>query len=200
MTTNRKSNTAFLVANASKNIVDRFLNKNLAVGIPRWFVSPNFAKAFDRAHWPALSKSLFEQGMISKLYEGWFGTIWTGHQTDSDCRFEAKKKHIYINSAVRQRCVLSPRFFCAVLQFAMRKWALKVLICRMGCRIPLTHTWPLERGNCRIPRWPSTITESGITSKHRNDWVVCSLCTHRNNPVSDWQYHLQPVAKAYHAN
>lgn len=70
MTTNRKSNTAFLVANASKNIVDRFLNKNLAVGIPRWFVSPNFAKAFDRAHWPALSKSLFEQGMISKLYEG----------------------------------------------------------------------------------------------------------------------------------
>lgn len=69
-TTNRKSNTAFLVENASKNIVERFLNKNLAVGIPRWFVSPNFAKAFDRAHWPALSKSLFEQGMISKLYEG----------------------------------------------------------------------------------------------------------------------------------
>lgn len=98
MTTNRKSNTAFLVANASKNIVDRFLNKNLAVGIPRWFVSPNFAKAFDRAHWPALSKSLFEQGMISKLYEGWFGTIWTGHQTDSDCRFEAKK-NIYTSIA-----------------------------------------------------------------------------------------------------
>ena len=27
---------------------------------------------------------------------------------------------------MRQGCVLSPRLFCAVLQFAMRKWRLKV--------------------------------------------------------------------------
>ena len=106
--------------------INAFLaNKALAVGIPIWVVSLNLSKAFDRVHWPALWKSLLEQGIskqmvwiISKLYDCQFGEV-IGSSGRS-------KKKINITGGVRQGCVLSPRLFCAVLKFAMRKWRLKV--------------------------------------------------------------------------
>ena len=68
--------------------------------------------------------SLLEQGisihmiwMISKFYDGQFGDVIgsTGRSTKFN-----------ITGGLRQGCVLSPRLLCAVLQFAMRKWRLKV--------------------------------------------------------------------------
>ena len=101
-----------------------FLGKTLAVGIPVWVVSLDLSKAFDRVHWPALWKSLREQGisehmvwMISKLYDGQFGEVIGS---------SGRSRKFNITGGVRQGCVLSPRLFCAVLQFAMRKWRLKV--------------------------------------------------------------------------
>ena len=101
-----------------------FLGKTLAVGIPVWVVNLDLSKAFDRVHWPALWKSLREQGisehmvwMISKLYDGQFGEVIGS---------SGRSRKFNITGGVRQGCVLSPRLFCAVLQFAMRKWRLKV--------------------------------------------------------------------------
>ena len=101
-----------------------FLDKTLAVGIPVWVVSLDLSKAFDRVHWPALWKSLLEQGisehmvwMISKVYDGQFGEVIGS---------SGRSRKFNITGGVRQGCVLSPRLFCAVLQFAMRKWRLNV--------------------------------------------------------------------------
>ena len=55
--------------------------------------------------------------MISKLYAGQFGEV---------IRSSGRNRKFNIIGGVRQGCVLSPRLFCAVLQFAMRKWRLKV--------------------------------------------------------------------------
>ena len=94
------------------------------VGIPVWVVSLDLSKAFDRVHWPALWKGLLEQGisehmiwMISKLYDGQFGEVIGS---------TGRSRKFNITGGVRQRCLLSPRLFCAVLQFAMRKWRMKV--------------------------------------------------------------------------
>ena len=101
-----------------------FLDKALDVGIPVWVVTLDLSKAFDRVHWPALWKGLLEQGisehmtwMISKLYDGQFGEVIGS---------TGRSRKFNITGGVRQGCVLSPRLFCAALQFAMRKWRMKV--------------------------------------------------------------------------
>ena len=102
-------------------------NKALTVGIPMWVVSLDFffdlSKAFDRVHWPALWKSLLEQDTskhmiwsISKIIR-W--PIWRGHRI-----VRSKQTYSNITGGVRQGWVLSPRLFCAALQFAMRKWTI----------------------------------------------------------------------------
>ena len=55
--------------------------------------------------------------MISKLYDGQFGEVIGS---------SGRSRKFNITVGVRQGCVLRPRFFCAVLHFAMRKWRLKV--------------------------------------------------------------------------
>ena len=55
--------------------------------------------------------------MISKLYDGQFGEVIGS---------SGRSRKFNITGGVRRGCVLSPRLFCAVLQFAMRKWRVKV--------------------------------------------------------------------------
>ena len=81
------------------------------------------------SHWTvsialALWKSLLEQGIsehmvsvISKLYHREFGEVIGSSR---------RSRKFNITGGVRQGCVLSRRLFCAVLQFAMQKWKLKV--------------------------------------------------------------------------
>ena len=97
-----------------------FLDKATAHGIPVWLVSLDLSKAFDRVHWPTLWNALRAQGisdhmiwMLSKLYEGQSGEVqgkW------------GSSRNFPIASGVRQKCVLSPRLFSAVLQWAMKNW------------------------------------------------------------------------------
>ena len=85
-----------------------------------WSISLDLSKAFDRVHWPALWAALFEQGVpehliwvLQRVYYGQHGEI-VGDFGRSD--------QFPITGGARQGCVLSPRLFCAVLEFAMRKW------------------------------------------------------------------------------
>ena len=88
--------------------------------LPVWSISLDLSKAFDRVHWPALWAALFEQGVpehliwvLQRVYYGQHGEI-VGDFGRSD--------QFPITGGARQGCVRSPRLFCAVLEFAMRKW------------------------------------------------------------------------------
>ena len=97
-----------------------FLDKATPRGIPVWMVSLNLSKAFDRVRWPTLWNALRAQGisdhmicMLSKLYEGQSGEV------RGKC---GSSRNFPITSGVKHGCVLSPRLFSAVLQWAMKGW------------------------------------------------------------------------------
>ena len=95
-------------------------DKAETTGLPVWSISLDLSKAFDRVHWPALWAALFEQGVPEHL-------IWVLQRVCYGQHGEivgdfGRSDEFPITGGVRQGCVLSPRLFCAVLEFAMRKW------------------------------------------------------------------------------
>ena len=105
----------------SANLV---IDKLLAVGKPVWIVSLDLSKAFDRVNWSKLWAALTAHGVsqhlvwiIQCLYWKQEGCV-KGDTDVSNC--------FPINSGVRQGCVLSPKLFSSVQQWAMRKWRLDV--------------------------------------------------------------------------
>ena len=111
---------------AGRRLEERLLSANIlldkaeATGFPVWIISLDLSKAFDRARWPALWTALFEQGVpqhliwiLQRVYYGQHGEIVSDF---------GQSDQFPITGGVRQGCVLSPRLFCAVLEFAMRKW------------------------------------------------------------------------------
>ena len=100
------------------------LDKSDAVGIPVWIISLDLSKAFNRVHWPALWRALVDEGIpvhlvwiLQCVYFGQCGEV-VGEMGQS--------RKFNITGGVRQGCVLSPRLFCAVLQWAMREWRAEV--------------------------------------------------------------------------
>ena len=88
--------------------------------VPLWIVSLDLTKAFDRVRWASLWAALREQGvpdhaiaLIQDLYADQVGVVRSGGSESASFQ---------ILSGVRQGCILSPRLFAAVLQFAMRRW------------------------------------------------------------------------------
>ena len=197
----------------------------MAVGIPVWVVSLDLSKAFDRVHWPALWKSLLEQGisehmvwMISKLYDEQFGEVIGS---------SGRSRKFNSTGGVRQGCVLSPRLFCAVLQFAMRKWRLKVgdlgfdlldgmphlIDLRFADDILLFARSALEVGKL-LDSLVAELLEVGLVLKTDHDltlrvlsgnvaqkWLGCMLSAYGSEQkFLDLQYHLQQAAKSHHAN
>ena len=102
------------------NTKSHFGLKADAVGIPLWIISLDY-----RVHWPALWTALVDERIpvhlvwilqlvcildnVVKLWVTW-----------------GKAESSNITGGVRQGCVLSPRLFCAVLQWAMREWRAEV--------------------------------------------------------------------------
>ena len=94
------------------------ISKTLAAHVPIWIVSLDLSKAFDRIEWGPLWRALRDQGtfdhmtwLLQCLYQDQSGEV-KGHTANS--------RSFRIKSGVRQGCVLSPRLFTAVLQWAMR--------------------------------------------------------------------------------
>eukprot|EP00438_Fugacium_kawagutii_P020700 Skav225256 [mRNA] locus=scaffold4099:835:1566:+ [translate_table: standard] len=96
------------------------IDKATAHDIPLWIVSLDLSKAFDRVRWPALWAALKDHGVsdhliwiLQNLYRNQLGEVlgeWKRSQT-----FDIK-------AGVRQGCVLSPRLFRCVLEWAMSRW------------------------------------------------------------------------------
>ena len=100
------------------------VDKLLAVSTPIWIVNLDFSKAFDRVSWDKLWVALQVHGIsdhlvwtMQNLYTGQLGRI-QGDTGDS--------RVFPITAGVRQGCVLSPRLFTAILQWAMQKWRQRV--------------------------------------------------------------------------
>ena len=96
------------------------IDTSRAVGLPIWVLSLDLSKAFDRVDWQALWTALRDRGIsphmiwiIQRLYSEQVGQVTT--PTESSKEFP-------IRAGVRQGCVLSPRLFCAVLEWAMHDW------------------------------------------------------------------------------
>ena len=100
----------------SANLV---IDKLLAVGKPVWIVSLDLSKAFDRVNLSKLWAALTAHGVSQHL-------VWI-----IQCLYWKKERCVKgdtdvsncfpINSGVRQGCVLSPKLFSSVQQWAMQK-------------------------------------------------------------------------------
>ena len=96
------------------------VDKLLAINTPIWIISLDLSKAFDRVRWDKLWVALQAHGVsdhlvwtMQNLYTGQLGQI-QGDTGDT--------RVFPITAGVRQGCVLSPRLFTAILQWAMQKW------------------------------------------------------------------------------
>lgn len=103
------------------------IDKATAHDIPLWIVSLDLSKAFDRVSWSALWAALQDHGvsdhliwMIQNLYRDQFGEVLG----------EWKRSEPFdIKAGVRQGCVLSPRLFSCVLEWAMSRWKQECVAC-----------------------------------------------------------------------
>ena len=91
-----------------------------AVGLPIWVLSLDLSEAFDRIDTKALWAALCDHGIsphmiwiIQRLYSEQVGQVTTPTEL---------WKEFPIRAGVRRGCVLSPRLFCVVLEWAMHDW------------------------------------------------------------------------------
>ena len=100
------------------------LDKAAAAGITVWTVSLDSSKAFDRVHWPTLWEALGEQGVPEHLV--WLLENACDEQLGEVMGEWGKSRSFSITGGVRQGCVLSPRLFTAVLEWALRQWRTEI--------------------------------------------------------------------------
>ena len=95
------------------------LQKRLAANIPLSIISLDPSKAFEKVNWETLWAALMQHSVSQHL-------VWI-----LQCIYKARKGFVDsgdfgIRAGVKQGCVLSPRLFCAVLEFAMSSWRAKI--------------------------------------------------------------------------
>ena len=105
-------------------IATLMLDKTDAAGIPVRIIGLDLSKAFDRVHWPALWEVLVDERIPDHLI--WILQCVYFGQCGEVVNDMGQSRKFNITRDVRQGCVLSPRLFCAVLQWAMREWSAEV--------------------------------------------------------------------------
>ena len=98
------------------------IDKTVATGKPVWIVNLDLSKAF--VHWGSLWQALRQHEVsdhmvwiLQCLYHDQIGTVRGSSGTS---------RPFDIRQGVRQGCVLSPRLFACVLQWALRTWRARV--------------------------------------------------------------------------
>ena len=96
----------------------------MLLGTPLWLISLDLSKAFDRVDWQAMWKALETHGVSKHLI--WILQLLYDNQRGQVITDTAESRAFDIHRGVRQRCVLSPRLFCSVLEWTLNKWRMRV--------------------------------------------------------------------------
>ena len=115
------------------------IDKTVATGEPVWIVTLALSKSFDHVHWGSLWQALRQHEVsnhmvwiLQCLYHDQVGTVpsssGTSHPSD-------------IRQGVRQGCVLSPRLFACVLQWALRSWRARSKHSGLNFGMAWHHFW-----------------------------------------------------------
>ena len=95
-------------------------DKLFAANRTLWIASLDLSKVFDRINWNALCQSLLEHGVSAHMV--WILQLLYYEQLGEVKGTWGNSTVFPIKAGVRQGCVLSPRLFCSVLQWAMKDW------------------------------------------------------------------------------
>ena len=90
--------------------------------MPIWILSMDLSKAFDRVDWQSLWQALRAQGVSEQIV--WILQCMYFDPCGEVVPCNEHSKRFDIRAGVRQGCVLSPRVFCAALEWGMRAWRL----------------------------------------------------------------------------
>ena len=107
----------------SGSIIEMF-DKTMLLGTPLWLISLDLSKAFDRVDWQAMWRALETHGVSQHLI--WILQLLYDNQRGQVGTDTAESREFDIHRGVRQGCVLSPRLFCSVLEWALNKWRMRV--------------------------------------------------------------------------
>ena len=99
-------------------------DKTLLTGTPIWLISLDLSKAFDRVDWQAFWTALATHGVSQHLI--WILQLLYDKQRGRVFTYTAENREFDIHRGVRQGCVLSPRLFCSVLEWALSRWRMRV--------------------------------------------------------------------------
>ena len=96
------------------------LDKTLEMDQPLWIISLDLSKAFDRVNWESLWQAVGAHGVSQHLV--WILQVLYYQQRGTIVGSMENSVEFDIAAGVRQGCVLSPRLFCSVLEWALSKW------------------------------------------------------------------------------
>ena len=96
------------------------LDKTLEMDQPLLIISLDLSKAFDRVNWESLWKAVGDHGVSQHLV--WILQVLYYQQRGTIVGSMENSIEFDIAAGVRQGCVLSPRLFCSVLEWALSKW------------------------------------------------------------------------------
>ena len=99
-------------------------DKTMLLDRPLWVISLDLSKAFDRVDWQALWIALETHGVSQHLI--WILQLLYDNQRGQVFTDSGESREFDIRRGVRQGCVLSPRLFCSVLEWALSKWRMRV--------------------------------------------------------------------------
>ena len=92
--------------------------------MPMWIISFDLSRALVCVHWPSLWRALSQQGISDRIIsflEKKNIYIYM-YQTGQIPGTNESSRLFHMKRGVRQRCVLSPRLFCPVMEMVMGAW------------------------------------------------------------------------------
>ena len=96
------------------------LDKTLEMDQLLWIISLDLSQTFDRVNWESLWQAVGDHGLSQHLV--WILQVFYYQHRGAIVGSMGNSFEFDIAVGVREGCVLSPRLFCSVLEWALSKW------------------------------------------------------------------------------